>query len=538
MPEIKSIYVPYGELRSDFLFFGNDGLTRAENVVPVSGGYATLRTMGIRTSFIFPTLPLGFHAHPTAGNSWRGYTGTATALYEIDPSLAAWSVTDKTRLVGGAYAASDVNPNYGWQGASFGDSIVMTDYIDDPQLLTSPAAGNFVKLAQSGGGNPGMDPKAKFAFGVRGNMFLANLNLAAALLRPDGSTDLAAGAYPTSVCWSQTENLRQYGSFNATPQLTGTGYQPLNYDLGHITGGLGGDYALIAFQQGWARGDISAGGYIFRATVRGVGCNYPNSIVRFDEDCYFWGPTGPMVLRGGEGPAEPLARDRIMRALTDASLSLGYAPSTTARTQQTKIGAAPDQAGRHIWFSWTGSTGGRILIYNVDDGRFSFIFPVGNDDTGGSLLYPRSHPESLTEGWFPGRDIAGVFEFLAGGAFNSAVVDPTRGTGQTAALLARAFHQLEPEATTRVRRVRPIYSLVDPTEVTTVSVAVTSKNKPTDAGTPITYTDRDTHGWVTTPGTFFADFHQIIPTISCSDANLREHEGLEIEYEVGPRYSA
>lgn len=537
---IKRIFVPFGELKPDGKQFNNDGLIEARNVVPVHGGYVASQ-LWINKTAVLPAEPLGLHPHFT-GTSWVLYYGDTTKLWHVPPGPFPWVPVDKSRLVGGAYGAA--SSAYGWQGTSFGDAIVMTDYVDDPQLLTSPTAANFVKLAQSGAGNPGMDPKAKFAYPVRGNLNLANLNLAA------GFDGLPSGANPTVVVWSQSENIRQYGSYNVTPQLTGTGYQPLSYDFGEITGGVGGDYGLIAMQNGWVRQDGPP--YTFRPIVIGTGCRFPNSIVRFDRDTYFWGPSGPSVLRGGEGPVEVLGQDRIVRTLLDNTTGFSPAYSINSTVNVNHVSAAIDSTNGLVMFSFTSVVAGSAgtfsqvgdltVVYSTSDGRFSFIenrLSGAVDAASSGVPLYRSGPD-LGTAWAPGRDLVGALRYNLAGANAHVIAIPKYSSGGAATpVLARAFQQLDPQLTTRIRRVRPVFSLNDPTATVSPSVFVASKNRPYESGTLVSSAARDTHGWLTTPDSLYADFHQVSITLDTLTVPVvAEMEGYEAEFETGGAYSA
>lgn len=540
------VFVPFGELKIDGGSFNNDGLVAADNVVPVYGNY-------IATNFWAQSgdepsdEAYGLHTHFGGGSTWYAYLGSITKLYEYTSAFAA---TDKTRSAGGAYATSSAGGENGWQGTSFGDAVVMTNYVDDPQLLTSPAAANFVKLATTAGGSSGtgMDPKAKFVAPVRGNLFLANLNLPSALLRPDGTTELASGAYPTYVAWSQSDNVRAYGSFTATPSLVGTGYQPLAYDYGHINGMIGGEYALISMQRGWVRADGPP--YTFRPIVTGQGCRYPNSIVRLDNDVYYWGPSGPAVLRGGEGPPIVLGNDKVARAVIDNAT--GFSPTYSIYSSMAirHMSAACDVANGLIYWSYTSQrdTANRIgdvsLIYNTRDDRFSFCDngPVEVGISGPfytGIIFLQSAPD-LGANWSTGRDLVGVMRFKnQSGTVRWQLASTSYSSTSSLPALTRAYQQLDKDATTRVLRVRPVYSRHEIALGLTVTATISSKNKPYDSATTSTYTTLDTHGWIATPSTVFADFHQVGFSFNgAGGQSITELEGYEVEYAVGGAYSA
>lgn len=527
---MPTLFIPYEEWKPDLAEFGHDGLIDVSGAIPLGDTYVPM-PIWEEAAGVLPATPTGYWIHATdAGAGFTGYVGTDTKLYELNTtSSVPWTRVDKTRLVGGNYAAADSKS--GWQGASFGDAVIMTNYTDDPQLLTSPAAANFVKLASST-----FDPKAKFAFPVRNNMVLANLNLALAF---DG---LAAGANPFTVCWSQTDNVRQYGSFNVTPQLTGTGYQLLAYDLGYITGGIGGEYGLIAMQRGWVRMDGPP--YSFSPISEGNGCIYPNSIVRLGEDVYFWGAGGPAVLRGGDGQAIQLTANRLIRAMTDRVGFPNIAPRLAA--VPIYVSAAADHINNMVWFSYvrdnsvTTPRQSNILVYDATNDRFGYG-PVafGSGSHGVYFLGNVPAPASTDAIFCPGRDITGII-FEAGTA-NTYPSQPSHSLADSTVTMTTGYRRLHEELTTRITRVRLIYSLStgsgNPGD--SQSFTIYSKNKPYDTATAVgAFTTFDTHGAIPTPGTYMSDFHKISMTFLPVTMLVLEMSGIEVDYETGGKYSA
>lgn len=539
---IKRVFLPYGVLKPDAGEFNNDGMSRALNVVPAGDTYLPSRLWRPRSGQVSPTIPRGFHVHPVMGaigvsdSNWIGYIGSLLKLYE----MGGWSVADKTRTVGGDYDASNVRTEFGWQFASFGESIIAVNGYDEPQILLSPSSANFTKLIQST-----FDFKSRFVWPVQNNLFHGNLFLDAPY---DG---LSAGVNDTVVAWSQDGVPRQYGSFNADPQLLGAGYQPLAYDLGPIVGGIGGQYLLVALERGWARCDGPP--YTFNPISQGIGCKFPNSIVRFDDDVYFLGPAGPMVFRGGNGLAEQLGKGRIARTLMDqifgGTYAYQYGPDPIY------FCGAASHTERQVWWAFT-SNGANftdevfkyanlILVYDVDSQAFSFIDPRDESDTSAGaqigLTFLRSRPEQLAE-WTPGRDLVALMLDAGGGSgpqYRGAT--PVSGSDSipVETLLEKAYVQLDDDRTTRIRRIRPIFSQTSNDPLPTISITLRTKNKPYE--TPVTTgprTTRDKHGWITFPRSKFGDFHQMELTQTFLGARVRELEGVDVEFEIGPAYSA
>lgn len=535
--ELRRLFVPFGEMRPDAKQFNNQGLQLALNVVPIHGNYVAAQ-MWSQDGDEPADEPYGLHSHFAGGTTWYAYVGSITALYQYE--TATFTATNKTRAAGGAYATSSAGGEAGWQFSSFGSAIIGTQYVDDPQLLTSPAAANFVKLAQSGGGNPGMDPKAKFVYALRGNLHLANLNLAA------GFDTLPSGANPTVVCWSQTENVRQYGSFSVTPQLTGTGYQPLNYDFGHIAGAIGGDFGIIFLQGGIVREDGPP--YVFRPIVVGPSCRFPNSIVRLDQDIYFWGPSGPAVLRGGEGPVLNLGDGRVARTLIDNATGFSPTYSIYSGVPIRHVGGAVDPVNGVVAWTITSTEGDSFdrvgdltIYYNTRDDRFSFASNTPVSDTAtGDIWFVEGAPD-IGGAWGPARDLVAITSYIDGVTTHWQVARPYYGSVRSAPAITmtQAYQQLDKDFATRVQRVRPIFSRAGSTTAATVTVTLSSKNKPYDAAVTTSSTTADGHGWVTLPNSKMADFHLVsIELAGDLLQNVAEFEGYEIEFLTGPRYSA
>lgn len=528
---MAKVFIPFGELMPDRKRFRHDGLVTAKNVVPFASNYIVAQNwQGYGTIF---SEPYGIHTHFAGGSDSYLFTGTNTKLYQTARS-GLNTLTDKTRLVGGSYSASS---NDGWFGCSFGDNVVMTDYADDPQLLTSPSAANFEKLAQSGGANPGMDPKAQFAFPIRQNLFLGKLNLSASF---DG---LSSGANPTCVAWSQSDNVRQYGSFNATPQLIGAGYQPLNYDaFGHITGGIGGEYGLVAMQGGWVR--IDGPPYSFRPIAPSKSTRFPNSIARYGDDVYYWGSSGPAALRGGETPVD-LGLDKVSRTLIDnlTGFSPTYSIHPSAAARQVACAADPVN-GLVAWNYRTnaGTYGGDVtLYYNPSDGRFSFahnyllvIPPVQME-----VAFLKAFPDQGGT-WSVGRDFVGARYTSTNGW---GICIPSYDlAGASAPALETSYRSFEGEGTTRIASVRPIFSRSDLVETMVVTVAVSTLNKPYDTPVTKTASAQNSQGAISVTDSVWGSFHSVNVTWTTDSVGdglqkIMEIEGIEVDViDGGPAY--
>lgn len=548
MPPIERVFIPWGEFKRDQRLFGGGAaegrLLACRQVVPVYGTYAVSPTWTPSTSTwdgaSATTAALGLHAHPSGAAAYLAYMGDTTKLWELAPTTS-FTRTDKSRM-GPAYAADSTT---GWNGASFGDSVVMTNYNDAVQLLLAGGA-NFQDMITST-----FAPRFKHVVSLKNNLVGLNCNLPAAY------DTLAAGANPNLVVWSQNDNVRAFGGPNLDPELTGADFQPLLNDFGEITGGIGGEFVLIAQQRGWVRMEGPSGSaFSFRVIVAGIGCRCPKSIGYFDGDVYFWGPSGPSRLRGGEGPVEVLASEKLVRTLLDNVT--GFSPdSVLAAINPRHVGFVCDPVNRLIGWSLTPSNrtgtreGSLVVVYNVDESRFSFFDCVTSSATNtAGLLFPAYHIP-LTESWLPFRDTLAVLRDVGPSQTDDYIGVPVYGVGSagTQPTFASSYIQLSPDRVSRIIRVRPVASVSVPSRSGTrdlaMTVTVRSKNRVWDAPEafgPFNNADNvDGHGWVTVPATKSADFHQVEVTLTSAAVDIStvaEMKGVEVEILLGGAYGA
>jgi len=524
-------YIPFGEFTPDLRLFANDGLVRADNVVPVYGDYITSPAIERIVDASLSTGQVhGLHVDPLSG---KGYAAIGQSIIECNEDGT------KTDRSGAAYVEDS------WMGCSFGSTVIMTNLLNPVQALVS-GAGTFANLITST-----FAPKAKFCFPFRVNLFLAHLSLGS------GYDGLSAGANPTVVAWSQNDVPAKFGSFNANPELRGAGYQPLNFDIGEITGACSGaDYAIIAHSNGIVR--VDGPPYTFRVVATNYGCLFPYAMCVVGDDTYLWTPAGLGRMRGGVGPIESIGLGKFVRFLVDNATGFSPHPFMTMglldnTEPYVAVSMAHDAINNVLFIAYshfdtlTSSNqpyGKALLAYNISEDRLTW-FQVQNGELDAAknlCLFLRPGRQQPPASWCPGRDI----RFLSNSE-DSIVADHhyytkfKLGNSFQTSVLGRGFSQLSKDATTRIRRVRPVYSVTDQAAIGQFSVSIASTNKP--YATPVTvgpFTVQDSHGWITTPGTKVADFHAPEFTLANS-ANVYKNvelQGFEYEAEVHGRYSA
>jgi hypothetical protein len=529
-------FVPFGEYKPDLRYFANDGLYRADNVVPVYGGYIPSPSYGAPLGLVGvgPNngTPQGLSAHQANGNLYAPVSnGVNTRIWQVTP---AGVVSDVSRA---ALYTAPVVPFGGWTGTSFGSHAVLCPEFDEVQYQAN-GTGLFANMITST-----FAPKARFCFALRQNLFLANLNLAAPY---DG---LPAGANPTVIAWSRSDDIRQFGSFNADPQIIGSGYQPLNFDIGDIRCALAGaDYGIIGFSNGIVR--VDGPPYTFRVISRDIGMAFPYGACSVRDDIYFMSPAGLAVLYGGEGPARIIGAGKWVRSLIDNSTGFGLHPAlvpvgTSLNANAfTNLSMAYDSVNDLLLLAYTISGDSQpsrgLMAYNIAEDRASFFQFILTGNPAGTL-FMRSTRQSDVANWMPGRDIRWIGGSSAASQHYLGQPALINGPSPAVSTLQKGYIQLDKEATSRFTRIRPIYHVAS-AYTGTWSVSIDTANRPSGAASTYgPYTAMDTHGWISTPTTGFGDFHSpkftLTPDIDV--AKVVEIEGFEYEAEVGgPRYAA
>lgn len=378
-------FIPFGEWLPDRGYIANPGMLHVKNALPYSGSYVPV---GQITSLAATSRAIrGLYVHPKgpSASSYMIYVGEEGYLQEVDP-LGGYLVTDRSKAgVAPVYSNNASHYNTcGWRFTSFGEHVCATNLIDPPQIQLN-AAGAFQDMITSG--VTGL--KARYITTVRNHVLLGFYN--------DAGTD-----YPQGVWWSQSDNARAFSTPALSSSIGATSdNQVLNDDYGHITGIVGGDYAVIFRERAIQRMDGPP--WSFETIVRGVGTRYPNSICSLGSDIYFWAQDGPRVLRNGTS-VESLGAGRFRRAMVDRYYNFATLTGTTIGIDGEQfpyqVSAAADPSSMTVWWVYrSGGTSVNALAVNVaEDGAAGMISQPYQ-------MYHLCTKADTGEEWGLGRDI-------------------------------------------------------------------------------------------------------------------------------------
>jgi hypothetical protein len=374
--------VSFGEWAPDRAAVNGSISSKAENVLPINGSYAPVRSL---TSIGASALPSEVKVGPRisfkdSSGVEHTFCGTATKLYKL--SGTTWS--DVTRVSGGDYATATDDR---WIFEQFGDLVVATNGADPIQKFNLASGTNFEPL----GGSP---PICKRLKTIGDFLFLEGLP-----------------ATPNKIKWSALNNAEIWAVG------TGLSDEQTFPDGGHTTG-ITGDQTAYIFQEGAIRraGFLPGSQVIFQIDkiAEGEGTNFPYSIVQTGRKIFYRSQNGFNLL-SEDGPV-PIGAGKV-----DEFISADTSPGTNLNVLSV---ANPQQ--KNVFWSYvsvaqTGSTPDRIIAFNWGEQRWSIIkqsttslvsaLSVGETleglDTFGLLdTLPASLDDSL---WAGGEYLFGAF---------------------------------------------------------------------------------------------------------------------------------
>jgi hypothetical protein len=323
--------LPLVEWTPDLPSFGG-GEPTALNVIPWRGSYKSFPSMSIYSNALNARCQGAYFTRDSAANVYN-FAGTATKLY----SLATATYNDVSRLAGGAYATA---VDDWWEFATWGQTVIATNYQDVPQVITL-GGGNFAAL----GGSP---PKARHIAVVKDFVVLGNIN--------DGS------AAPNRVRWSAINNSTDWTEAVATQ----ADEQDLQGDGGWVQKVIGGEFGLVFMErQVWRM--IYVGSplvFQFDLVEKGRGAYCPQGTIGYGSMVFFIADDGFYVIVGG-GSAQPIGDGKVDK----------YFLNNLLANSNYLVNAVLDPVSKIVMWAFPDGGAGaycnNVLIYNWAVGKWA-----------------------------------------------------------------------------------------------------------------------------------------------------------------------
>ena len=324
---------PFGEWLPDQPD-NTSGVTTAKNVIPAARGYRGLQDLSQYSNAADNRLRGIFAAKDDSGDP-KIFAGDVTKLYEFTKSNSNLTNISKA----GNYTSlgnEDI-----WKFIDFSGFVIgASGHNNILQVYDNGTSSTFADISGS--------PAAKHIAVVGDFVFTGNVKY--------GGT-----AYPNRVYFSSLASH--------TGWTIGTDQSDIQdiFDMGDITGIVGGEYATILCERGIVRGSYVGTPLIFQfdKVQTGFGCNYPNSVANVGETVFYLSDDGFYQFDGQR--STPIGAEKVNRFFFD---------DFTIRNKG-RISTAVDPTEQIVVWSYTSGssnddTPDRLLIYNYALQRWSY----------------------------------------------------------------------------------------------------------------------------------------------------------------------
>lgn len=352
-PEVTLI--PFPGFNPDGAEHGLDGLARADNALPLYGGWYGWPDTGTSANLAGGPV-LGSYCHTWPANVGVGsyspdaiteFHGTEAALYTYDPVLDAWTAVTRGA---GPYALGALVPA-AWRFASWGNDVWAVNGVDVMQRRVNNA-GAFTNSVTST-----FVPVPRYLAPLREFMIAAHLN--------------QVGRFVDEFAWSDADDPNNYDPATGTGTSL-AGSKRIVTRRGAITGIVGGEYAVIFKRRSMHALQLTGGKDIFRLDeISGsIGCPYPGSIVEGSDGYIYFRGMGGFYRQAGLQPPELIPGAAwVTGDLRFSPFAISETvPTTMWREDLRVIGAESPSTGLIFWF-WKSRAGGT----QDDDQKFTGI---------------------------------------------------------------------------------------------------------------------------------------------------------------------
>lgn len=329
--------VPFAGLNQDLPKLGNPGMTQADNCVWTDGCYKQLLSLTTTGDALSNRCQGAFAGRDSAGNTIL-YAGDSTKLYQRNGT--AW--TDKSN---GTY-----NTQYAqfWKFSQFGETVIATNYADNPQKITIGSGSNFADLNANA-------PKARHTGVISQFVFLGN------------TTDSTNGTVPHRVQWSAIGDPDDWpimGTADASEKQSDA--ETLNAVYGQVQAIADGEKFGLVFQEtAITRFTYVGGAAIFEVDTyeRSRGLIGPFAYAQIGDEVVFLSKSGFFKTNGAS--VIPIGLGTVDDVVLTA-IGTSYDPE--------RIYTGVDLTNRLVYFLYPTSAGTdptKLAIYNYIEDKWT-----------------------------------------------------------------------------------------------------------------------------------------------------------------------
>jgi len=433
----------FGDWLPDQPAFASQGLTKADGVVAIAGGYAPIAGFAPMKNGMLAARCIGAGGYRHADVPYL-FAATATNIY-------TYSSAGYASVASGMAGTRDLGVRF----CPYGAFMLATNGTDPIKKFDPVSPSAMTNL----GGSP---PTARYLAVVRGFVVAGY-----------------AGGSGLRVAWSDNGNPASW-----TP---GGASQAGQYDMagcGDVTGIVGGEYGLVFQEDRILRMTYTADDIVwqFDEIVTDAGCAAPKSLASWGKVSFFWSNRGFMTCDGVSVQAIGDEKvDRAFRSLIDR----GYYGAMSAVVDPTRalyLVAVP-----------SADPATSVFLYNYAEGRWTTATLTSE------TLFPALSLASSVEdvdALYASIDASGLVldgAALRGGVPSAMLFDGAHRLGTLSgpnltATIADAARELAPGMRSRIRSIRPL------TDATGATITVAGANRPGDAMTETRYPQAQSNG--------------------------------------------
>ena len=421
----------------------NEGLTMADGVVAIAGGYAPLNSFAAMKNGTLPARCIG-------AGGYR-YTDAPYLFAATTSNIYLYSSAGYTSVAAGLGGTRDL----GMRFCPYGAFMLATNGVDTIRKFDPAAPGAMTVL----GGSP---PTARYLGVVRGFVVAGY-----------------AGGSSLRIAWSDNGNPASWTAGGAS--------EAGQYDMpagGDVTGIVGGEYGLVFQENRILRMSYTADDTVwqFDEIVTDAGCVAPKSLASWGKLSFFWSNRGFMVCDGASVQAIGDEKvDRTFRSLIDRNY-FGAMSAVVDPARALYIVAVP-----------SADPASTLFLYNYAQGRWTTASIT--TELLFSALSPSSSLEDL-DAIYASIDAAGLTidsVALRGGTPTAMLFDGTHRIGTlsgpaVAATFADGLKALASDGRSRIRGVRPL------TDASQATIGLAGTNAPNQAPQETAYAARQSNG--------------------------------------------
>ena len=502
--------------------------------------------LGADFSWLNVTAPLVGTFFP--GDQQKLYLGTNESLWQGE--TPNYDLIDVSKTAPASYTPAGAS---GWMFSSYGQALVATNYIDPVQVKDIGDA-LFSDLFVPGGDPAILDIRSRHVATIASQLCFGDINPD---FEPLGRAD---------TFWAGA--LGEVEKIHLADVSTQSTFFHLVTTPGGITGMVGGEYGFIFKENSFFRANYVGLPVIweFEQISKFQGTPYPRSIVKAENDIYFWGSGGIFHVSDYGRNMRRIGATRMEKFLFDTGFepeALRPNPGSDIRENWGAVfGAYDPYSGLIIWpYRIQGDLYGEnegMVIYSRKEDRFTIAdgenitLPLGLQDSVDPAVLAQLQNWDMAEMVARGNVVTNETHNIRGiwpvqhvppnmrvMKFTGIPVQPAFMLTNT--YISQSFPGVEQSQEIAIQKLRPVFrSEFGQAGALKCDFFVVRSDTPNYEEFSVhefSYDNKDFHSWVSSSGPISGQFFKFLVVLhGVQETLVKEFVGLEVSYEIRGDY--